>query len=593
MKNIAEQIADWLADHDIERVFTVTGGGSMFLNMALARHSKLNCVFMHHEQACAMAAEGYARVTNKPGVVMVTTGPGSINAMNGVFGAYTDSIPMIVISGQVKSDTCLDFHNLPNLRQLGDQEGPIISMAQPITKYATLVKKPKDLETVLPYAYAMAISGRPGPVWLDIPLDIQNSYEQLNIPRSKKFENIISPNLEEVCLDLANKLSLARRPLILAGTGVRLSDAQDKLLKLVERTGIPMATAWTHDIIPSDHPLFAGRPGSIGTRGGNFCLQAADLVLVIGSRLNIRQTGYNFNGFAKNAYLIHVDIDPAELDKPTIRPNQTIVSDASDFITMMEKVLNNRTGLNYSQWADWCRKINHKYAVINEHQHPMDQINPYLVVKEVFDNSKSNDVFVCGNASACILPWQVGTIKPGQRLFSNSGSASMGHDLPTAIGASLVAERVICFAGDGSLQMNIQELQTLRTLNTNMIIIILNNQGYLSIRQTHENFFGQVVGATPESGLGIPDYVKVAEAYGIPAVSVTNQQELGSLKDHMSIQGPLLINVMVDPSQNFSPRMKARLDKDGKFIPQFLDDMFPFLDSEEVAEVRESAQRIT
>lgn len=592
MKNVAEQIADWLVKAGIEQVFTVTGGGSMFLNIALGRHPNLKCTFMHHEQACAMAAEGYARVTNKPAVVMVTTGPGAINAMNGVFGAYTDSIPMIVISGQVKSDTCLDFHTLPGLRQLGDQEGPIIRMAEAITKYSALVRKPKDIEDILPTAYASAVCGRPGPVWLDIPLDIQNSTEQLNISKGYLYDSPSSPTIEAECKYLVDKIKNARRPLILAGTGVRLSNAQDQLLRFVEKTGIPIATAWTHDIITSDHPLFAGRPGSIGTRAGNFCLQSADLVLVIGSRLNIRQTGYNFDGFAKDAYLVQVDVDAAELKKPTVKPDQAILSDAGHFLSIMERLLEIEDMSDYSEWAEWCRNINKKYSTINEHKHPKDALNPYLVVKEVFDNSDNDDVFVCGNASACIIPWQVGEIKGKQRLFSNSGSASMGHDLPTAIGASLVSKRVICFAGDGSLQMNIQELQTLKTLNTNVILVILNNKGYLSIRQTHENFFGTVIGATPESGVDFPDFVKVAHAYGIPGYTVSSKEQLSVLGNLMKRNGPLVIEVMVDPKQNFSPRMKARLDENGKFIPQFLDDMFPFLDSTEVNSVRESAKGI-
>jgi acetolactate synthase-1/2/3 large subunit len=592
MKKVSEQVADWLVEQGVEQVFAVTGGGAMFLNIALGTHPKLKCTFMHHEQACAMAAEGYARVTNKPAVVMVTTGPGAINAMNGVFGAYTDSIPMIVLSGQVKRDTCVDFYDLPDLRQLGDQEGPIVKMAQHITKFVTLVKTPQELEQALPEAYSEAVSGRPGPVWLDIPLDIQNSTEHLNFKIVKTYNSVVNPVLETECKDLIDKIKTSRRPLILAGTGVRLAGVKDRLLNFIEKTGIPMATAWTHDLISTDHPLFAGRPGSIGTRAGNFCLQGADLVLVIGSRLNIRQTGYNFDGFAKDAHVVQVDVDAEELKKPTFKADRPIHADARQFLDVIEVLLENHSLPNYSEWANWCKNINEKYSVVNEHSHPPNAINPYLVVKEIFDNSNNTDVFVCGNASACILPWQVGTIKGSQRLFSNSGSASMGHDLPTAIGASTVADRVICFAGDGSLQMNIQELQTLKTLGTNVVIIVLNNSGYLSIRQTHENFFGTIVGATPESGVEFPNFAKVAEAYGIPSYTISHKSELSTIKNLMNREGPLLLDIKVDPKQNFSPRMKARLDEHGKFIPQFLDDMFPFLDASEVNAVRESAKKL-
>ena len=588
---VSKQIADWLVKHGIEQVFSVTGGGSMFLNYDLGSHPNLKCTFMHHEQACAMAAEGYARVTGKPAVVMVTTGPGSINAMNGVYGAFTDSIPMIVISGQVKRETCLDWYDLPNLRQLGDQEGPTIAMANPICKYAKLVREPSDLEVMLPTAYTQAVSGRPGPVWLDIPIDVQNSTTVLSIPDAVLPDLIHQDNIEAECSIIIEKLKSAKRPLILGGTGVRLAGATDRLLKLVERTGIPMATAWTHDLIPSDHTLFAGRPGSIGTRAGNFCLQSADFVLVLGSRLNIRQTGYNWKAFAKDAWLVHVDVDPAELKKPTVEPDQTILSDVNYFLDKFENTLPQLP--SYERWAKWCKDIGTKYAAINEHKQVSGQpLNSYVIVHRIIEQLRDDDVMVSGNASACILPFQVGNIKGKQRLFSNSGSASMGHDLPTAIGASTAAKRVICFAGDGSLQMNIQELQTLKTAGTNVIVVVLNNAGYLSIRQTHENFFGQIIGATPASGVDFPDFVAVAKAYGIPGQTISSEADLLRLDQLLAQDGPLVIDIIVDPAQNFVPRMKARLDDNGNFIPLFLDDMFPFLDPAELESVRSSAKEI-
>ena len=593
MKRISQQIADWLVEQGVEQVFCVTGGGSMFLNYDLGDHPGLKVTFMHHEQACAMAAEGYARVTNKPAVVMVTTGPGAINAMNGVYGAYTDSIPMIVLSGQVKRETCLDWYELPNLRQLGDQEGPTIEMAQAITKYAALVREPWDLAEMLPEAYAEAVSSRPGPVWLDIPIDVQNSTEQIKFEGAYRYKRLSPTNVADECKIVLEKLRNARRPLILAGSGVRLAGAKDRLLNLVERLGVPMATAWTHDLIPTDHPLFAGRPGSIGTRAGNFCLQSADLVIVLGSRLNIRQTGYNWKAFAQDAWLVHVDVDKAELNKPTVEADQKIDADINYFLDNFENILVSDQLPDYSKWVSWCRDIGQKYSAINEHTQTPDQaLNPYVIVDRIFKQLRDDDVVVCGNASACILPFQVGTIRSQQRLFSNSGAASMGHDLPTAIGASTAAKRVICFAGDGSLQMNIQELQTLKTLGTNVIIIVLNNKGYLSIRQTHENFFGKVIGATPDSGVDFPDFVKVATAYGLCAGSIENDKHLWLLDSMLAGDGPLLIDIHVDPTQNFVPRMKARLDENGKFIPLFLDDMFPFLDPAELESVRKSAKEI-
>jgi acetolactate synthase-1/2/3 large subunit len=578
-RTVATQLADWLSRQGIEQVFTVTGGGAMFLNQALGGHERLACRFMHHEQACAMAAEGYARVSGKPAVVMVTTGPGAINSLNGVYGAYTDSIPMIVIAGQIKRETCLDFQDLPALRQLGDQEGPAVHMARHICKMAAIVREPSDLEHLLPEALRLATSGRPGPVWLDIPLDIQSATTELTIPDVAISREPAPAELEAQIATLIERLKTCRRPLILGGTGVRLANARERVLRLVERLGIPMATAWTHDLIASDHPLYAGRPGTIGTRPGNFALQAADLVLVLGSRLNIRQTSYNFATFAKHAWVCQVDIDPAELVKPTYRPHLGIAADLNDFLDGLER--QPPQGLpDFSEWARWTHRLNARFDAIDEHaQTPGGLLNPYRVVDRIFRGLRDTDVVACGNASACILPFQVGRLRDGQRLFSNSGSASMGYDLPAAIGGASAdrARRVICFAGDGSLQMNIQELQTLKTSGLNVIVVVLNNAGYLSIWQTHENFFGRVIGATPATGVEFPDFVAVAQAYGLNAVAIHSEDDLSTLDARLREDGPLLIDVRVDPRQPFEPRIRSRVGEDGKFITPELDDMHPFL----------------
>jgi acetolactate synthase-1/2/3 large subunit len=595
---ISEQIAQWLARQGIEQVFSVTGGGSMFLNQALGGNSALRCTFMHHEQACAMAAEGYARIAGKPAVVMVTTGPGSINALNGVYGAYTDSIPMIVISGQVKRETCLSFQDLPGLRQLGDQEGPTVAMASTICKLAQVIREPNDLVEALPKAYSLAVSGRPGPVWLDIPLDIQSSTEAIEIPPAVIPQAASSPVLATQCDEIIARLKTAKRPLILGGTGVRLAGVTDRLRTFIEQHGIPLATAWTHDLIASDHPLFAGRPGSIGTRAGNFCLQNADVIVVLGSRLNIRQTSYNWDSFGKNAWITQIDVDPAELSKPGAQADLKVVADAGNFLDAMERGLKNVSLPNYVHWAAWCREIGQRFAVHKEHQQISGApLNPYLIVSRVFQHMRPDDVVACGNASACILPFQIGQLQEGQRLFSNSGSASMGYDLPAAIGAAMAdptgQRRVICFAGDGSLQMNIQELQTLKTSGANVIIVVLNNAGYLSIWQTHENFFGRVIGATPATGVEFPDFNAVAKAYGIATALISKEADLTQLDELLKHDGPLLINVIVDPRQEFAPRIKSRVDEAGKFVTPELDDMHPFLDPAVLRQVRISAETIS
>lgn len=591
MKNISVQIANWLADQGITENFTVTGGGAMFLNQAFGNHPRIRSTYMHHEQACTMAAEGYARTAGKPAVAVLTTGPGAINGLNGVFGAYTDSIPMIVISGQVKRETCLGFHDLPALRQLGDQEGPTAELARPLCKFVRQIRTPEEIAEALPTAFVAAVSGRPGPVWLDIPLDIQSSTVLVTIP-PPRFPELPAPTATQIDLICA-RLRSAHRPLILAGTGIRLAGAAQQLLDLVERAGIPLATAWTHDLIDSSHPLHAGRPGTIGTRAGNFCLQNADFVLVLGSRLNIRQTGYNWNSFAENAWVAQVDIDPAELDKPLFQPDLCITSDAGSFITAFEAALDEQSLPDFSPWQNWCLQIRDQYAPTGEHrQAATGPLNPYSVVAEIFQQLRDDDVVVCGNASACILPFQVGQLRAGQRMFSNSGAASMGYDLPAAIGAARAAHRVICFAGDGSLQMNIQELQTLKTLQANVLVLVLNNAGYLSIWQTHENFFGKVIGATPASGVEFPDFSAVARAYGLTAARIESLDDTEALKHWLAQDGPLLLDLRVDPTQGFAPRIKSRVDESGKFVSPALDDMYPFLPPEELEAVRRSAREI-
>ena len=568
----------------------------MFLNQALGSHPKLTCVYMHHEQACAMAAEGYARITGKPAVVMVTTGPGAINALNGVYGAFTDSVPMLILAGQIKRETCLDFHNLPGLRQLGDQEGPAIHMAKHICKFAGIVREPIELEHLLPKALESATSGRPGPVWLDIPLDIQSAKIDLQLANPKVFSAPKNAELNTHVQLFMEKLKNCARPLVLAGTGVRLAGVRGRLLSMVERLGVPMGTAWTHDLIASNHPLFAGRPGTIGTRPGNFALQAADLVLVLGSRLNIRQTSYNFTSFAKNAWVCQVDIDPAELAKPTYKPDYGVCADLRDFLDEFERQIELAYIPNFSAWARWIQDVGVRYSPMLEHKQRLGSpLNPYVVVDRVFKHLRDDDIVACGNASACIIPFQVGRLRDKQRLFSNSGSASMGYDLPAAIGAAVAdrRRRVICFAGDGSLQMNIQELQTLKTYGLNVLIVVLNNAGYLSIWQTHENFFGRVVGATPNTGVEFPDFVAVAKAYGVRAVKIGNESDLWQMDKVLDEEGPFLLDVHVDPRQAFEPRIKSRVSDTGQFITPELDDMHPFLEEREISAVRNEGLRIT
>ena len=586
---VSDYIAKRLVEFGVRHVFMLTGGGAMFLNYALGKHSKLKTIFNHHEQASAMAAEGYARITGQPAVVNVTTGPGSINTLNGIYGAYTDSIPMLILSGQVKRETYIRSYDLPDLRQLGDQEVDIVSMIKNLTKYAVTVTDPQTIRYHLEKAWHLAQTGRPGPCWLDIPIDVQSS--QVEEGSLAGFPDFLTPGpapkaLPDQVAQVLDRIRLARRPVVLAGSGVRLSGQVEQFLDVVHRLGIPVTTGWTHDTIASDDPVFCGRPGTIGTRGGNFAVQNSDLLLVLGSRLNIRQTGYAWNSFARAAYKIWVDVDPAELARPTVKPDMPIAADLRDFLREMQKQLEVWDPTCHQDWLAWCRERNHRYpAVLPKHRTFNGAINPYHFVGTLFENLGNDDIVVTGNATACIVSFQAGKIKVGQRLFSNSGSASMGYDLPAAIGAAVAGcdRRVVCLAGDGSLHLNIQELQTVSHYQLPIKIFVLNNNGYLSIRTSQKAFFGEVVGESPESGVTFPDYIQLAQVYGIQTKRLAMEHFEDDLRDVLSLKGPVLCEVMLDPTQGFEPRQSSRSLPDGRIVSAPLEDMFPFLEREELS----------
>jgi acetolactate synthase-1/2/3 large subunit len=587
---VSDYIANHLAELGVRHVFMVTGGGSMFLNYALGKHPQITPIFNHHEQACAMAAEGYARITNKPSVVNVTTGPGGVNALNGVYGAFTDSIPMLVLSGQVKRETYIRTYDLPNLRQLGDQEIDIISMVKGITKYAITIIDPQTIRYHLEKAWHLAQSGRPGPCWLDIPIDVQSS--QVDETKLDGYASDSKPTTDAAQLTLSiaktlDKLKKAQRPVILAGTGVRLADAVHVFNRVIHKLGIPVTTGWTHDLIASDDPVFVGRPGTIGTRPGNFAVQNSDVLLVIGNRLNIRQTGYTFKSFARAAYKIWVDVDKAELHRPTIQPDMPIVCDAKVFLEEMEKQLDTWNSNQFKDWLAWCKERQTRYpAILPKHREFNGKINPYHFMEVLFDNITEDDAVVTGNATACIVSFQAGKIKLGQRLFSNSGSASMGYDLPAAIGAAVArnGKRMICLAGDGSLQMNIQELQTVAQFKLPIKIFVLNNNGYLSIRTSQKGFFGDTVGESPESNVGFPDMRKIAKAYELPYKRLDKKNFIKPLHDALEMEGPVICEVILDPTQGFEPRQSSRQLPDGRIVSAPLEDMFPFLERDELME---------
>jgi acetolactate synthase-1/2/3 large subunit len=592
---LSDYVASRIADHGLTHVFMVTGGGAMHLNDSFGFEPRLRTVFNHHEQACAMAAEGFARVANRPAVVNVTTGPGGINALTGVHGAFTDSIPMLVVSGQVRRDTLVGSHDVPGLRQLGDQEADIVAMARGIVKYGVLVSEPATIRFHLEKALHLITEGRPGPCWLDIPIDVQGAQVDHDamapyVPEAEA-KRLGGRDLAEACGEVATRLASAERPVLLVGTGVRLAGAEHVLASVARRIAAPLAPGWTAvDLVASDDPLYCGRPGTVGDRPGNFAVQNADLLLVVGCRLNIRQVSYNWRSFARGAYLVQVDVDDAELRKPTIGPHLGICADARDFLEALDQVLQARQfdGRKHAAWLSWCRARVERYPVVRpEHRRLRDgRINPYDFVDRLFGELTATDVVVCGNATASVVGFQAARIQRGQRVFANSGCAAMGYDLPASVGAATAApdRRVICLAGDGSLQLNVQEMQTLVQHALPVKVFALNNGGYLSMRMSQSNFFGRFVGESPASGISFPSAAAIAAAYGIESTVAEGPQFMDAVIRTLTATGPAVCEVILDPEQAFEPKLSSRRLPDGRIVSSPLEDLHPFLSREELAD---------
>lgn len=587
MIKLSDYIFRRLADEGIRHVFMITGGGAMHLNDSLGRESRIEYVCNHHEQACAIAAEGYARAGNTIGAVCVTTGPGGTNALTGVLGQWLDSIPAIYISGQVRTETTVAHSGLP-LRQVGDQEADIISMVRPVTKYAVSVTDPKQVRYHLEKALYLARSGRPGPVWLDFPLDIQAAQiDEQSLAAYDPAEDRIEfdpAKVEAAAADILRRLDGAERPVILAGAGIRLAGAYDVFQSVIGRLGVPVLAAWDAiDAIPSDHPLYFGRPSTVGQRGANFIFQNADVMLSIGCRLNVRQIGYTFVSVARAATKIVVDIDPVELQKPTLRPDVPVHCDAKLLLESMDRQLGQRPVAPKPDWLDWCRARCQRYPVVlPDYWKTPEPINPYVFCKVLSDCLAEDDVIVSANGAACVVPIQVLHMQSRQRHIVNSGCAAMGYGLSSAIGACFARDRkrVVCLEGDGSIQMNIQELQTVAYHRLPIKLFVFDNGGYLSIRGTQNNFFeGRLVGESRQSGVGFPDFVRLAEAYGIPGLSVRNHNDLEkAIRAVLDMPGPALCNVCMDPNQGFAPRVASQRMPDGRMVSKPLEDMYPFLD---------------
>lgn len=694
---VSNYIAQKLAESGIRQVFSVTGGGAMHLNDALGHQPGLQCLYQHHEQACAMAAEAYARIHNRIGLLCVTTGPGGTNAITGVVGGWLDSIPMLILSGQVRYDTTARWSGT-GIRAMGDQEFDIVKAVDCMTKYSEMVIDPLRIRYCLEKALYLACSGRPGPAWLDIPLNVQGAYvdtEQLAGFDAADYEaggtgwamhavgvdhtsgtpvvagatenslkatvlagsrgmrplvveepphaiaedyagkgekrQVLPPRVSEATArEIIERIRKAKRPVLNAGNGIRIAGAHESFMEVADRLGIPVVTGWnSQDCIWDEHPLYVGRAGNMGDRPGNFAIQNSDLVFSVGSRLSIRQVGYNYETWAREAYVIYSDVDEEELKKPSVHADMRVHADAKDLLEAICRVLRDEypqsavcgagsqagrpvfeggEGLPGMNWNETCRMWKERYPVIRpEHLRPdrTKEANVYAFVKELSSRLEEGQITVVGNGSACVAGGHSYVIKKGQRFISNSAIAAMGYDLPAAIGVCQAVkedgredagapsagqqekyrQEVILLTGDGSIQMNLQELQTIVHHQMPIKIFLINNGGYHSIRQTQKNYFGEpLVGIGVDShDLSFPDMGKLAQAYGLPYVAAHHNEELAAaVEKTLSLKGPAICEAFVTLEQNFEPKSAAKRLPDGTMVSPPLEDLSPFLPEEEM-----------
>ena len=585
---VSDYIADFLVKKGITHVFTVVGGGAMHLNDSLGHHEKITSIYCHHEQAAAMAAEAYARVHGRMAALCVTSGPGAINALNGVAGAYQDSIPMLVLSGQMKSSLTVRASGLP-LRTLGGQEFDIVSALDNMTKYAEMITEPQKIPFALGKAYHLAKSGRPGPSWLDLPLDIQGSFIDDDLPGFKTHAQEEYADVEKAAHHVLGKLRSAERPVLYAGNGIRLAGAAPLVEELAQRLSMPVVTCWDSiDLIATGHPYYCGRGGTMGDRAGNFAVQNSDLLLSIGSRLSIYQVGYDVRLWARAAYTIVNDIDPAELKKPTIRVDYPVCADAADFMRALLSAAKEDEPKKNEAWLAQCRRWKSEYPVVRpEQKEAAGKTNVYAFMDALSRALPEGSITVVTNGSASVVGSQSYFIKEGSRFLMNCGISSMGYGLPAAVGAAVASgESVVCLEGDGSIMMNLQELQTVVTNRLPVKLFVINNNGYHQIRQTQKNVFGNaLVGVGPESGdLGFPSFERIAQAFEMPYIKISSNAELHEkIAQALREPGYVLTEVFVTEEQKFEPKSATKRLPDGRLTSPPLEDLAPFLPREELA----------
>lgn len=598
-QRLADYVADFLVSHGVKDCFSVVGGGAMHLNDALGHKSGLHVTYNHHEQACAMAAEAYARLDNKIAAVCVTTGPGGTNALTGVVGGWLDSIPMFIISGQVRYDTtaryALQYTGTP-LRAMGDQEYDIVKSVEPMTKYAVMIEDPKTIRYHLEKAWHLATTGRPGPVWIDIPVNFQGGYietDELDSYDPATDDLKLPPAVEGKTIDaVIDMIRNAKRPVFHAGYGIRLSGAYDCFRSLLKKLNIPIVTYWNAvDLIEDDNCLYCGRAGNMGDRAGNWAIQNADLILAVGTRISIRQVGYNWKTWARAAKVIMVDIDQAELKKPTLHVDMPIWADAKDFLQKLDDAISD-TLFKGEEWLNKCHEWKTNYPVVQD-KHWLENgktANVYAFVDYLSSVLPENSLTAVSNGACCVVGNQTYHIQKGSRMANNSAIASMGYGLPAAIGTCIGGERkqTICLEGDGSIMMNLQELQTIITNKLPIKIFLINNNGYHSIRITQTNLFNKnFVGIGEQSGdLSFPEFKKIAEAFGYSYLQASsNEQMKRVVNEALDTDGPVFVEIFTDTEQVWEPKSSTKRLEDGTLVSPPLEDLAPFLPREELKKI--------
>ncbi|NUU99886.1 thiamine pyrophosphate-binding protein [Marinitoga sp. 1154] len=584
MMKLSDYVFNFIANLGVKHVFMLPGGGCMHLVDSLGKNKRLKYITNLNEQAVSISVESYAQATNNIGVGLVTTGPGGTNAITGVAAGWVDSTPMLIISGQVKTK---DMIKDSKLRQKGFQEIDIISLVKPITKYAVTITDAEDIRYHLEKAVYLATTGRPGPVWIDIPLDIQAAIideKKLKgyIPPKSNFDDDIDKKIEL----LIEMIKESKKPVILAGNGIRLAKAEKLFYSVIKKLNIPILLTWKAiDFLDENDPLNFGRPGAIASRYANFIQQKSDLFISIGARLDTGQTAYNHKNFAPYAKKVIVDVDKNEIDKLEMDIELKIVSDAYRFLDVLNRKIRKIEFKRKDKWLSFCKSLKNKYPIIKDEYYKMkDFVNPYVLIDILSKKLSENDAIIPGSSGLCSeITMQSFKVKKGQRVYNNEGFGAMGFGLPASIaGAIALNRRTICITGDGGIQMNIQELETLRRLNIPLKCFILDNKGYGSIVNTQNNYFnGNYVGSNESSGLTLPDMEKIAHAYGLKFYELRNNKDLiNKIDEILDYEGPVICNVKIPEIYTTIPRTKSKIEN-GKIITLPMEDLWPYLDREE------------